>query len=64
MLTYRKAKKLLSPGDTVYSVGAYGGIVEAKVLEICVDWLETDFGILDYDDHGTLWWLHEMGFKY
>lgn len=22
-------------------------------------WLETDFGILDFDDHGCTWWLTE-----
>jgi hypothetical protein len=57
MVGYRKVKKILEPGETVYSTGPYGGIVEAKVLEICDGWLETDFGILDFDDHGTTWWF-------
>lgn len=57
MVTYRKIKKLLRPGEFVYTIGPYGGIVEAKVLEICDGWLKTDFGILDFDDHGLMWWL-------
>ena len=48
----------------VYTIGFYGGVQEAKVLEICDGWLETDMGILDFDDHGTAWWLHEKGHKY
>lgn len=59
MITYRKAKKLLNPGDIIYSIGAYGGVVKATIWEICDGWLETDFGIMDFDDHRTTWWLTE-----
>lgn len=56
MVTYRKCQYLLRPGDYVYTI--YNNVVvEAIVLEICDGWLETDFGILDFDDHGCLWWL-------
>lgn len=57
MVTYRKCRNLLRPGEYVYTMGPYGGVVEAKVLEICDGWLETDFGILDFDDHGCTWWF-------
>ena len=59
MVTYRKAKKLLQPGDTVYSLDESGGVTEAIVLEVCDGWMETRIGILDFDDHGCTWWLTE-----
>lgn len=59
MITYRKCRNLLRQDDYVYTIGPYGGVVEAKVLEICDGWLEIDFGILDFDDHGCTWWLTE-----
>lgn len=34
-----------------------GGVVPATVLEVCDGWLETDIGILDFEDHGYTWWL-------
>lgn len=58
-LTYRKAAKLLPPGDIVYSLAGSGGIEPATVLEVCDGWLETSVGILDFDDHGCTWWLTE-----
>lgn len=57
MLTYRKAVELLPPGDTVYSLNVSGGIEPATVLEVCDGKLETNVGILDFDDHGCTWWL-------
>lgn len=57
MLTFRKAVKLLFPGDMVYSLTESGGVEPTTVLEVCDGWLETNIGILDYDDHGHTWWL-------
>jgi hypothetical protein len=57
MLTYWKAKKLLCPGETVYSLTEDGAVAEVKILEICDGWLESTIGILDFDDHGCTWWL-------
>ena len=56
-LTYRNARDLLPPGDTVYSLSKSGGVEPATVLEVCDGWLETSVGILDFDDHGVTWWL-------
>ena len=56
-LTFRNARDLLPPGDTVYSLSESGGIEPATVLKVCDGWLETSVGILDFDDHGTAWWL-------
>lgn len=58
MLTYRDAAKLLPPGDVVYSLTELG-VEPATVLEVCDGWLETNVGILDFDDHGCTWWLTE-----
>lgn len=57
MVTYRKCRSLLIPGEYVYTISHHGGIVEAKVLDIFDGWLETDFGILDFDDHAYTWWF-------
>ena len=57
MVTYRKCRNLLRPGDYVYTIDHSRRLVEAKVLEICDGWLETDFGMLDFDDHGCTWWF-------
>lgn len=57
MIGYRKAKKLLQPGDLVYTLDDHDTIHPAKIAEICDGWLETDIGILDFDDHGITWWL-------
>lgn len=59
MITYRKAYKILSPGDVVFSLGEFGGVVPVTILEVCDGWLETDIGILDFDEHGYTWWLTE-----
>lgn len=56
MITYRKANDLLSPGDVVYTT-INGGVIPAVVLEICDGWLETEIGILDFEDHSCTWWL-------
>lgn len=57
MMTYRRAGKLLTLGDIVYSLDGLGDIRDAIVQEICPGWLETTVGILDFDDHGCTWWL-------
>ena len=57
MLSYRNAVKLLPPGDIVYSLSESRGVEQATVMEVCDGWLETSIGILDFDDHGTTWWL-------
>jgi hypothetical protein len=57
MITYRKAVQLLKPGDVVFSLDELGGVAPVTVLEVCDGWLETDIGILDFDDHGYTWWL-------
>lgn len=40
-----------------------GGVIPAKVLEICDDCLETDKDILFYDEHATVWMLTESEAK-
>jgi hypothetical protein len=57
MITYRKARKLLGVGDVVFSFDKFYEVTPATVHEICDGWLETDIGILDFDDHGYTWWL-------
>lgn len=59
MITHRKAVELLPPGDVVYSLTEAGGVAPVRVLEVCDGWLETDAGILDFEDHGCTWWLTE-----
>lgn len=59
MLTFAKAQELLPPGDTVYTLTATGGVAGATVLEVCDGWLETSIGILDFEEHGSTWWLTE-----
>lgn len=59
MLTYREAKKLLPTGDTVWYLTASGGVAPAIVEEVCDGWLETSKGILNFDEHGSTWWLTE-----
>lgn len=56
-LTHKTALQLLPPGDVVYTLTAAGGVAEVRVLEVCDGWLETDHGMLDFDDHTRLWWL-------
>ena len=60
MITYRKAVQLLTPGDVVFSLDELrGGVAPVTVLEVCDGWLETDIGILDFDDHSCTWWFTE-----
>ena len=59
MITYRKAVQLLTHGDVVFSLDELRGGAPVTVLEVCDGWLETDIGILDFDDHGCTWWLTE-----
>lgn len=56
-LTKGKLAPLLPPGDVVYCLTPAGGVAAARVLEVCDGWLETETGILDFDDHGISWWL-------
>lgn len=57
MITYGKAYKILCPGDVVFSLDELLGVTPVTVLEVCDGWLETDIGILDFEDHGYTWWL-------
>jgi hypothetical protein len=59
MITYSKAKKLLPPGDVVYTVNSQFQVIPATVLEVCAGWLRTTAGNLDFQDHGYTWWLTE-----
>lgn len=56
-LTQKRLLPLLPPGDVVYILTPAGGVAVTHVLEVCDGWLETDAGILDFDDHGISWWL-------
>lgn len=44
----------------VYPDTCGGGVAATRVLEVCEGWLETDAGILDFDDHGISWWLTKI----
>ena len=57
MITYKKAKELLQPGDVVYTTDRESRPVEAEVLEVCAGHLRTTKGNLDFLDHGYTWWL-------
>lgn len=59
MITYRQAKKLLPPGDVVYTTDSEWNVVKAEVLEVCAGHLRTSAGPLDFQDHGYTWWLTE-----
>lgn len=61
-ITKRTMEKVLVPGDAVYII-APGGVIPAKVLEICGDCLETDKDTLFYDEHATVWMLTESEAK-
>lgn len=56
MITYRKAKQLLAPGDVVYATNGKQ-IVPAQIRKIGVEYLDTDVDVLYFEDHGILWWL-------
>lgn len=56
MITYQKANDLLSPGHVVYTK-INGEVIPVVVLEICDGWIETEIGILDFEDHSCAWWL-------
>lgn len=60
MITYRKARELLSVGDVVYDL-AEAGVEKAVVQAVLPHGLQTDRGYLDYDMHGELWVLTEIG---
>ena len=56
MITYAKAKELISPGDSVWIIS--DGKVEAQeVISINADSLHVKDGFLDFFDHGQTWWL-------
>lgn len=61
MITYRKAKQVLSVGDVVYSLDENGGVEEAVVKGIFADSISTDKGFLDFCLHGDAWWLTKKG---
>lgn len=58
MITYRKVKALLKPGDTVFTTNG-SRLFRAVVLRIENSYLYTNLDVLHYEDHGTLWWLTE-----
>lgn len=57
MITYRKAKAVLSVGDVVYSLDENWGVEEAVVKGIFADSISTDKGFLDFCLHGDVWWM-------
>lgn len=59
-MTYRQAKQLLSPGDTVY-IPANGRIVRAIVQSIRPDMLVTNLDNLFYDEVPGIWYLTRNG---
>lgn len=61
MITYRKAKAVLSVGDVVYSLDENGGVEGAVVSGINSDSISTDIGFLDFCLHGDVWWLTKKG---
>lgn len=62
MLTKRKVCSLVRPGDAVFIIAA-GGVIPAKVNEICDDCIETDQDTLFYDEHRTVWMFTESEAK-
>lgn len=56
MLTYAKAKALLTPGDTVFIIEG-GQIVEQRILSIHRNSLTVEDGYLYFEDVGATWWL-------
>lgn len=63
MISYAKAKELLPPGDVVYIENEDGSMTEVTVLEVCSLHLRTNVGPLDFQDHGSLWYLTRLGGK-
>lgn len=60
MLTQRKAKKLLSSGEHVYTVEG-GQLVNHKVKKILDNSLKVEDGVLYYDELGDTWFLSPYG---
>lgn len=60
MITYRKAKELLTTGEDVF-IREDGKVVPVKVLGIYADSLRVEGGHLPYDTHGEEWWLTRKG---
>ena len=58
MLTYRNAKKLLTPEDVAYTTNGKQ-IIPAKISRIAQEYLDTDVDVLYFEDHRFLWWLTE-----
>lgn len=56
MITQQQARKYLEPGDVVY-LARGGGIARAWIRKVGTQFLDTDRGILEYEDHGYTWWL-------
>ena len=59
MITYRKAKQLLAPGDHVYIV-VDGRVEEQEIVRIHKDTLLVRDGYLYFDDAGLTWWLTRL----
>ena len=60
MLTLRKARALISPGDVVFSVCG-GEIVEHIVQKIRTEYIESDLDCLFYDECPGMWFLTLRG---
>lgn len=60
MLTYRKAKELLTPGDIVYTIDG-GKVIQHEVVKIHADSIVVNDGWLYFDDVAHLWWLTRRG---
>ena len=56
MLTYNQVLKLLSPGDTVFSVRG-NAVLEHTGKSILPDCLDIGEDLLFYDEHRELWFL-------
>lgn len=58
MITYRKAVKLIAPGDVIYTTNG-SRVIECVVEAIHRDSVVTDQDVFFFDEHGYTWWLTE-----
>lgn len=59
MITYKKAKQLLAPGDHVFII-ANGQVEEQMIIRIFRDSLLVRDGYLYFDEAGQTWWLTRL----
>jgi hypothetical protein len=55
-LTKKRVESLLGIGEKVYT-RAGKRVVDATIIFICDDALETDVDTLFFDEHGENWWF-------